>query len=120
MMIDVRTIRSSLCYLCCSGARLAMACALPSRAISNTSWFDSLRQGYRIGDRLCRGLLPVSRRVLPALRAATSGTVHSQALLVAADLFFYSQTDQIVELEARHRVPIMCAGSYFPKAGGLI
>jgi len=46
--------------------------------------------------------------------------VHSEALLVAPDPFIYSQVDQIVELEARHRVPVMWAGSYFPKVGGLM
>jgi putative tryptophan/tyrosine transport system substrate-binding protein len=45
--------------------------------------------------------------------------VHSEALLVAPDPFFYSQVDQIVELEARHGVPVMYAGSAFSKAGGL-
>jgi putative ABC transport system substrate-binding protein len=48
--------------------------------------------------------------------------VHSEALLVGPDPFFGSQIDQVVELEARHRVPVMYAGSgaAFPQAGGLM
>jgi len=42
------------------------------------------------------------------------------ALLVTADLFFFSQIDQIVALAARYQLPTLCAYRDCPDAGGLI
>jgi putative tryptophan/tyrosine transport system substrate-binding protein len=42
------------------------------------------------------------------------------ALLVAADLFLFSQIDQIVALAARHQLPTLCAYRDCPAASGLM
>jgi putative tryptophan/tyrosine transport system substrate-binding protein len=42
------------------------------------------------------------------------------ALLVAADAFFISRRDQLVELAARHMVPAIYFANEFAEAGGLI
>jgi len=51
---------------------------------------------------------------------ATLAQQHADALLVANDPFFASQRDQLVELAARHAIPVIYSGREFVAAGGLI
>jgi putative ABC transport system substrate-binding protein len=46
--------------------------------------------------------------------------MHAEAVLVAADPFFVSRRDQIVELAARHAIPAVYEAREFPAAGGLM
>jgi putative ABC transport system substrate-binding protein len=50
---------------------------------------------------------------------ATLVEQRAAALLVAADAFFISRRDQLVELAARHMVPAMYFANEFAEAGGL-
>ena len=51
---------------------------------------------------------------------ATILQMHAEAVLVAADPFFVSRRDQIVELAARHAIPAVYEAREFPAAGGLM
>jgi putative tryptophan/tyrosine transport system substrate-binding protein len=51
---------------------------------------------------------------------ATFVQLHAGALLVGADLFFFSRRDQLLALAARHALPAMYEWREFAAAGGLI
>jgi ABC-type uncharacterized transport system substrate-binding protein len=54
---------------------------------------------------------------------AAFGTLVEQqagALLVAADVFLHSQIDKLVDLAARHKLPMLCSWRECATAGGLM
>jgi putative tryptophan/tyrosine transport system substrate-binding protein len=51
---------------------------------------------------------------------ATLQQVRAGALVVGAELFFDSRTEQVVALAAQYRMPAIYATSRFPMAGGLM
>jgi putative tryptophan/tyrosine transport system substrate-binding protein len=54
------------------------------------------------------------------LAFATLAQRGAQALLMSADLFFQTRTNQLVALAARYKMPVMYEWSEFAAAGGLI
>ena len=56
------------------------------------------------------------------IEAAFGALVEQQAgaLLVAADVFLTSRTDKIVNLAARHNLPMLCSRRECATAGGLM
>jgi len=67
---------------------------------------------------------------LHVLKAGTRGEIdaafphlvqlHTDALVVGTDVFFYDQREQLVTLAARHTIPVVYEGRAFPEAGGLL
>jgi putative tryptophan/tyrosine transport system substrate-binding protein len=89
---------------------------------NNPSTEDQLKDRQAAARTIGLNIVPVaagSEGDLDATFAAIAQQRHD-ALVVAADPFFFSQRDKIVALAARHAIPAMYGRREFAVAGGLI